>query len=133
MIRIVLLLGVIGWMHVLYAYEPEVIVYENPQEVELKPALYRAETQEERITRKIEEAFPDDPLMVTIAKCESTLEPKAKNPNSSAKGVFQIMESLHGDGRDLYDEDVNIEIAKKLYDENKYGDWYASRHCWSSV
>lgn len=42
-----------------------------------------------------EKQFPNPEILVRIAKAESSLDPCAKNPNSSARGLFQILD-LHG-------------------------------------
>ena len=78
--------------------------------------------------------------------CESNLDPKAKNPNSTAKGVFQFLNGTwkyYGlkkwgtlEGKDVYDFDDNVELGTWVI--GKYGtrDWEAdpaSYECWKSA
>ena len=74
--------------------------------------------------------------------CESNLNPKAKNPDSTAKGVFQFLDGTwkyYGlmkwgtlEGKDVLDFDDNVELATWVI--GKYGtrDWNPSKHCWES-
>lgn len=86
-------------------------------------------------------AFPDAPIMVDIARCESRLRQfdasgkVLKNPHSSASGVFQVMASIHAKGAarmgmDIYTTEGNIAYARYLYDRNGTRDWNASKYCW---
>ncbi len=66
-----------------------------------------------------------------VAKCESSLNPKAVNKTSSARGLFQIMQSWHKiDQKWLLNEDINIAVAYQLWLEQGWTPWEASRHCW---
>jgi hypothetical protein len=89
----------------------------------------------ETVEQKIRAKFgPDADLMLKIATCESGLFPGAKNKTSSATGVFQVMSSAHGVRRDwLTDEDINIAIAKHLFDASGTNPWEESKHCWSKL
>lgn len=74
----------------------------------------------------------DAPVMTKIAKCESGLNPNAKNKNSTARGLFQVMSSVHGvQEKWLYNPMVNALIAKQLYDRQGTVPWASSRECWS--
>ena len=74
----------------------------------------------------------DAPLMTKIAFCESGLNPKARNKESTATGVFQVMASVHGISRNrLENPMVNILVAKELFDASGTNPWNASKHCWS--
>jgi len=109
-----------GTAPIVYASEPE-----PPQEV-----LVRAETQEERLTRKIVKAFPNEPRMVLVAKCESGFIPTAIS-HTNDHGLFQINKTVHDTtGYDLYDEDENIAYAKRLYNQSGLAPWKYSSHCW---
>lgn len=77
--------------------------------------------------------------MLKIAYCESgngcsaPINPKAKNPYSTAKGVFQILDGTWAGAEcegDQYDEDDNIACARKLYDSSGTRPWNASAHAW---
>jgi hypothetical protein len=73
----------------------------------------------------------DAPIMLKVAKCESGMNPKSKNKESTATGVFQIMASVHGVRRDwLTNQHINIQIAKALFDSSGLNPWNASRSCW---
>ncbi len=89
------------------------------------------------IEDKIKAKFgKDGDLAVKVATCESGLNPKAKNKTSSARGLFQIMQSWHKiNEKWLLNPDINIEVAYKLYQEsgNSFSPhWDASAHCWNS-
>lgn len=89
-------------------------------------------TTQELVTLEITRVFGASSIMHKIAKCESGLNPNAKNPTSSATGVFQIMSSVHGvSQRMLKDYKINIAVAKKLYDEQGTNPWISSINCWS--
>lgn len=88
----------------------------------------------ETIEDKIRTTFKEDPeTAVRIAKCESGLNPKAKNKTSSARGLFQVMQSWHRiNEKWLLNEDINIQVAYQLWQEQGWNPWEASRHCWGS-
>jgi hypothetical protein len=72
----------------------------------------------------------DAPTMLRVAKCESGLNPNAKNKESSATGLFQIMASVHGiDKKWLVDPMINAIVAKKLYDRQGITPWVSSNPC----
>jgi hypothetical protein len=72
--------------------------------------------------------------MIRIAKCESGLRPEAKNPNSTATGIFQIIigtwdgNKCEGERWDFQD---NIKCAYKLYQSRGFQPWNASKYCWN--
>lgn len=72
--------------------------------------------------------------MIRIAKCESGLRPGAKNPTSTATGIFQIIigtwdgNKCEGERWDFQD---NIKCAYKLYQSRGFQPWNASKHCWN--
>jgi len=108
------------------------VVYATEEvEQERKVVLIRVETSDERITRKINAAFPDEPRMAKVAWCESRLKEDAIGPDGRDHGLFQIRD-IHDTGElNMFDEDDNIAYAKTLYNKNGLGDWKASFHCWS--
>ena len=60
-----------------------------------------------------------------IAYCESRYDPYASNPNSTAKGVFQFLNSswaAWGEG-DVYDPQANIRAAIKYYKHSGFRPW----------
>jgi hypothetical protein len=78
-----------------------------------------------------------------VMQCESRGDPAAKNPRSTASGLFQHLAS-HWDGprdgraaeagwagADVFDPVANIAVAAWLvYDGGGWGHWNASGHCW---
>jgi hypothetical protein len=72
--------------------------------------------------------FPDPGLLVRIAQAESSFNTCTKNPNSSAIGVFQILD-MHGLSRE---ERCNPEIATIWAVEhfNNGNPWNSSRSKW---
>jgi hypothetical protein len=86
--------------------------------------------------------FSDIPVMIQIARCESNFRQYndagevLKNTRSSAKGVFQIMESLHEDpaqklGYDITTLEGNMAYARDLYERQGTRPWTASSACWN--
>ena len=82
-------------------------------------------------------AFRDIPVIKRIIFCESTNNPNAKNPNSSAKGLLQIINKTAGEceeyfGREMnmYNSSDNLACGEYLY--NRYGlkPWASSKGCW---
>jgi hypothetical protein len=104
---------------------------EAPHAYEIEPIEVTAEA-EPSIEEKIKEVFGEDgELMIKVARCESNLNPKAKNSTSSARGLFQILSKLHQVKEQwLYDENVNIAIAKQMFDASGTNPWIASINCW---
>lgn len=69
-----------------------------------------------------------------IATCESNWRTNAKNPNSSASGVFQFLSSTWnkwGQG-DVFNPYDNIRSAVKLFDAEGTTPWLASKKCWGN-
>jgi len=97
---------------------------------EVTPVEVKQETVEETIRRvAAEEKFSEVETLVKIATCESRMIPTAKNPHSTATGVFQILK--HGN---LSTKDrENVEWSTKWAIENfNHGfPWTASKHCWN--
>lgn len=90
----------------------------------------------ETIEDKIRATFGEHgDLAVKVAFCESGLNPKAKNSTSSARGLFQVMQSWHKiNEKWLFNPDINIQVAHGLFKEsgNSFSPhWDASKHCWS--
>ena len=87
----------------------------------------------ETIVSLIVATFPQDPIMLKVAKAESGLNPKAKNPNSSATGIFQILagtwKHFACEGEPTNAED-NIVCAKKVLDGQGLGAWSESYPLW---
>lgn len=80
--------------------------------------------------------FPADQL--NMALCVVTYEsggnPRAKNPRSSARGLFQVLASLWAPHygvsyEDLYDPETNTRIAADIWRNYGWGAWSAARKC----
>ena len=94
------------------------------------------------IRQLVAETFPDAPIMLRIAQCESGMRQFGPNGlvlsgkvHPPDKGVFQINERVHGPtahsrGVDLHMTRGNIAFARYLYDNEKTGPWRASQGCW---
>ena len=86
--------------------------------------------------------YIDTPLLVEIARCESTFRHFDESGNiirgvvnSSDVGVMQINTHYHGDvadnlGYDLFTLDGNLGYAQNLYDREGVTPWSASEFCW---
>ena len=81
----------------------------------------------------VKREFADAPIMVHIADAESQYDCTAKNPTSSAKGCFQILDGTWKDHKcvgNVLEPIDNIDCARKLYTKNGTNDWNASRGTW---
>jgi hypothetical protein len=70
--------------------------------------------------------------MLRIARCESRLDPAARNPRSSARGVFQLV-SLWGTEAERLDAATNVRTARWLFDRWGTHPWRASERCWGGA
>lgn len=88
----------------------------------------------------IEQYFP--PRQVNTAMCvlryESGGNPNAKNPHSTASGLFQHLASYWDDrsakagwdGADIFDPEANVAVAAWLQDTGGWAHWEAwKKHC----
>ena len=85
---------------------------------------------------KVHDAFADTPSMVKIACAESSFNPTNKNPYSSAKGLFQILDGTWKGNQctgNVYNADDNIACAQKIYASDGTSDWNASKSTWSKM
>jgi len=76
-------------------------------------------------------------LCYEIIKCESQWNENAKNPNSTARGLFQIIKGSEelceknlGIELDMYNEKDNMICGKYLMEHQGLSAWKESRHCW---
>lgn len=85
------------------------------------------------VIEQILKVFPDAPIMVEVAKCESNLNPAADRKGIDG-GLLQInqihLPTLSELGLDRYDLHDNLTYARILYDQSGLGPWYMSKHCW---
>ena len=75
-----------------------------------------------------------------VVRCESGGDPSAKNPYSTASGLFQHLGSYWGErsakagisGADIFDPVANVTVAAWLvYEGGGWSHWYPSRPCWN--
>lgn len=96
-----------------------------------------------QVAKLVREYFPDAPIMVRVAACESGLQqthPDGTLVKSAANavGVMQIHMPAHRDtarrkGIDLKTIRGNLKMARELYDEDGLRPWEPSRSCWSNA
>lgn len=87
-----------------------------------KPPVYAFPETNEEIIQAVFQDRADEALK--IARCESGMRENARNPESSATGLFQIMASVHGVRRDwLENPIINTMIAKELYEASSWNPW----------
>lgn len=94
------------------------------------------------IQKYVREQYKDTPILVEVARCESTFNQFDKNGNvirgkvnQYDVGVMQINEKYHlADskklGIDIYTLEGNVEYAKHLYADGGTDPWSASSKCW---
>jgi hypothetical protein len=111
---------------------PETVIEEKKLD-EYKPITLEA---------YVREYFADEPILVEIAKCESTFRHFDKDGsvlrgkiNKSDIGIMQINEFYHGNqakelGLDLYSLEGNLIFAKYLYEKYGVQPWQSSASCW---
>jgi Transglycosylase SLT domain len=117
-------------------YSPEVEWLDSATTTQPSVAEVIATTSPtQSVVEEILKVFPDAPIMVEVARCESGLDPLADRANLNVDvGLFQInqvhnerLAQLGLDRRDIHD---NLQYARMLYDESGLGPWYMSEHCW---
>lgn len=87
--------------------------------------------------------FADTPILVEIARCESTFSHFEEDgnvirgrKNNADVGVMQINEKYHLEksielGHDIHTIEGNVEYAKYLYETQGAAPWKASAKCWA--
>ena len=87
--------------------------------------------------------YSDEPVLIDIARCESSFRQYDKNGNilrgkvnAADIGVMQINEKYHLEtaksmGYDIRTTAGNLAYAKYLYDTQGADPWSASQPCWS--
>jgi len=93
----------------------------------------------------VRDYFSDIPVMVQVARCESTFRHTMEDGSvlqgrvdSDDTGVMQINTRYHGEravelGLDLENIYDNMEYARYLYDTQGTQPWSASRPCWGNT
>ncbi len=99
----------------------------------------------EVLEKYIREHFADTPILIEIAKCESTIthfkesgEVIRGNKNKADVGVMQINEKYHLEtseklGYDIHSVEGNVAYAKYLYKKFGSKPWKASSPCWKKA
>jgi hypothetical protein len=99
-----------------------------PRDVEVWRPLVEAHFAPEDVTRAL-----------AVISCESSGDPNAKNPRSSASGLFQHLGRFWPErsveagvpGADIFDPTANVTVAAWLvYEGGGWSHWNPSRHCW---
>jgi len=120
-----------------FAQGPEEIIVLEEVKEEL-PVKKQLNTEE-----KIKEYFSDVPIMIDVARCESTYRQFDENGeilrgkvNSKDVGALQVNEYWHLEtskklGLDIYTLEGNLAYGRYLYSQNGTRDWNASKHCWN--
>lgn len=71
-------------------------------------------------------------LALSVAQCESGLNPKAKSNLSTATGIYQFIKSTFKANCEgvADDPEYNVKCAIKMISQGKINHWNASRSCW---
>jgi hypothetical protein len=130
-------------------YNAPITVTEAPKQDQVE--VVRTKSQKE-VAREIDgimstekyvkQYFSDVPIMIQIARCESTyrhLDPDGNihrgQVNSKDVGVMQINEYYHLDEAqkndyDIYTLEGNTAYARRLYEKEGTRPWNSSKPCW---
>lgn len=110
--------------------------------LEEKAKVYIPSAKE--LEKKARNYFKDEPILVEIARCESSFRHLDKNGkilrgvvNKGDLGLMQINEYYHADraeslGLDLKTLEGNMAYAKDLYRREGGRPWSSSAKCWDS-
>lgn len=97
------------------------------------------------LEKKVKSYFKDNPILIEIARCESSFRQYDTNGdvlrgtvNKSDLGLMQINEYYHGIsadklGFDLETPEGNMAYARYLYEREGGQPWKASSNCWKSA
>jgi hypothetical protein len=96
----------------------------------------------EHIKARVQAFFPDLPVMVAIADCESEFRQfdhdtsLLRGGGGTVVGIFQINEAIHRPlaltlGLDISSIDGNILYARHMYEEDGIYPWLSSFPCWN--
>lgn len=121
------------------SFEPETTLSIEPVK-EIKPTyanprLIAREGESQEVIDAILNVFPNDPIMVEVARCESNLIPTADRESRGVDvGLFQLnqvhLPRLNELGLDRLDLDDNLEYSRMLFESSGLSSWYMSEHCW---
>lgn len=97
------------------------------------------------VEKYLREKYADTPILVEIARCESTFSQFDKDGkvirgivNNKDVGVMQINEKYHLEtaislGLDIHTIEGNVDYAKHLYEREGARPWKASQPCWGKA
>jgi hypothetical protein len=97
------------------------------------------------VEKYIREQFKDEPILIEIARCESTFRQFDKDGhiirgkvNSGDVGVMQINEKYHADtsndlGMNIYTLEGNVRYGRYLYEKFGAQPWKSSSKCWGGT
>lgn len=100
-------------------------------------------TDSKSIEKYIRTAYKNEPILIDIARCESTFRQYDEyrrvirgRVNKEDVGVMQINEKYHADlaakfGVNIYTVEGNVAYAKHLYDKFGAQPWVSSSKCWA--
>ena len=98
---------------------------------------------QKELEKKVKAYFKDDPILVDIARCESSFRQVDENGkilrgtiNKGDVGIMQINEYYHADkakelGLNLRTLEGNMAYAKYLYNKEGVQPWISSSKCWN--
>lgn len=124
---------------------PADITAEDVAVTEISDEQNRSFTDSKTIEAYLRKEFADTPVLVDIARCESTFRQFHKDGtvvrgrvDSDDVGVMQINTRYHGDLAkkmkiDLNTVEGNVTYAKYLYSKFGLKPWSASEKCWSKT
>lgn len=107
-------------------------------------AITRKITDTKLIEAYVRREFSNTPILVEIARCESTFRQfddvgrvLRGKVNKADIGVMQINEMYHSEaadklGTDIYSVEGNVAFAKYLYKKYGTSPWSSSSKCWSA-
>ena len=123
--------------------EPEPVVAKRGVQAQAAaPTARRLAPRDVEVWRPLVEAHfaPGDVARaLAVISCESSGDPNAKNPRSSASGLFQHLGRFWPErsvkaglpGADIFDPASNVAVAAWLvYEGGGWSHWNPSRHCW---
>lgn len=102
-------------------------------------------TTKDELEEYVKDFFADEPLLVEIAKCESTMThitPAGTvirgRVNQSDIGLMQINEAYHLQratslGLDIHTLEGNVAYARYLFEKEGVSPWLSSSKCWSKT
>lgn len=97
------------------------------------PRLVAQPGESQEVIDAIINTFPEEPVMVEVARCESQLDPTADRRGIDG-GLFQInqihLPTLAEMGLDRYNLQDNLTYSRILYDQSGLQPWSMSEYCW---